>query len=496
MKRKIYLIAIISVFSLLFINSCIEDPNAEFFSPSISLNTPSVLQNSIVLSATIETSSAVVSEVGFIYGRDENLSEAKKVKATVSGKICTSSISDFTDGTYYYRAYAKNGDYMLNTVVESFQVDGLLKEKSALMAIYNATGGTNWVDNTNWGSDKPLGEWYGVTTNANGNVVSITLYTNNLQGKIPSDIGFLEYLEILGLGNDASEEKTNHNNISSIGIENNRNLKEISATRIGLESINIANNEYLTFLALGGNKISNLNITNQSKLDTLYCWGNNLTSLNTSYNPKLLLLDCGSQNITSLDFSNNNLLQYIDCRNSQLSSLSLSNLTNLSELYCLYNELTSIDVSKNKKLLLFDFHDNKIKNIDFSSNKDLLGFSCADNAIKSLDLSHNPKLQQLLCAGNDISSLDLSTLPNITRLSCSENRIATLDITPILNLKDFWCGAQKDGIVIKLKMTEAQRDLWKTKWSTEENNKDVLARSIVKSVGNNEDMGHNDKYEW
>ena len=34
--------------------------------------------------------------------------------------------------------------------------------RGVLVAIYNATGGANWTNNTNWLSDRPIGEWYGV----------------------------------------------------------------------------------------------------------------------------------------------------------------------------------------------------------------------------------------------------------------------------------------------------------------------------------------------
>ena len=43
------------------------------------------------------------------------------------------------------------------------------------MAIYNATDGPNWVDNTNWLTDAPLGEWYGVSTDARGRVFELDL---------------------------------------------------------------------------------------------------------------------------------------------------------------------------------------------------------------------------------------------------------------------------------------------------------------------------------
>lgn len=72
-------------------------------------------------------------------------------------------------------------------------------ERDALVAIYNALGGDNWDNNTNWCSDKPVGEWYGVTTDDNGRVVSLVLQTNHLTGSIPKEIGNLSYLQILNL---------------------------------------------------------------------------------------------------------------------------------------------------------------------------------------------------------------------------------------------------------------------------------------------------------
>ena len=37
-----------------------------------------------------------------------------------------------------------------------------------MVALYNATDGANWTDNTSWLSQEPLDTWYGVTTDANG----------------------------------------------------------------------------------------------------------------------------------------------------------------------------------------------------------------------------------------------------------------------------------------------------------------------------------------
>ena len=67
-------------------------------------------------------------------------------------------------------------------------------EREALIAIYNALDGDHWLDNTNWCSDKPLNQWYGVGTNGSGRVVTLILGWNNLQGHFPVAICNLAHL--------------------------------------------------------------------------------------------------------------------------------------------------------------------------------------------------------------------------------------------------------------------------------------------------------------
>ena len=87
-------------------------------------------------------------------------------------------------------------------------------DRAALVALYNATDGPNWVDSENWLTDAPLGEWYGVDTDASGRVVTLRLggaYRNGeyagpgLSGAIPPEIGALTRLVTLDLhSNDLS----------------------------------------------------------------------------------------------------------------------------------------------------------------------------------------------------------------------------------------------------------------------------------------------------
>ena len=75
----------------------------------------------------------------------------------------------------------------------------LATDRAALEALYDATDGPNWVDSTNWKTDAPLAEWYGVTANTDGRVVGLELNENGLAGELPEELGGLTQLRWLWL---------------------------------------------------------------------------------------------------------------------------------------------------------------------------------------------------------------------------------------------------------------------------------------------------------
>ena len=74
------------------------------------------------------------------------------------------------------------------------------RDREALVALYNSTNGPNWTNSTNWLSVAPLDQWHGVSTDADGRVVGLSLSRNNLRGTIPAEIGKLVRLGSLSLG--------------------------------------------------------------------------------------------------------------------------------------------------------------------------------------------------------------------------------------------------------------------------------------------------------
>ena len=75
-------------------------------------------------------------------------------------------------------------------------------DREALIALYNATDGPNWTNNTNWLSDAPLDEWQGVRIARTGRVSFVWLEANGLSGEIPPEVGHLSKLEELNLANN------------------------------------------------------------------------------------------------------------------------------------------------------------------------------------------------------------------------------------------------------------------------------------------------------
>ena len=70
----------------------------------------------------------------------------------------------------------------------------MITDREALGALYHATDGDNWSRNDGWLTDAPLGEWFGVQVNDEGQIVGLGFSRNNLHGSLPPELGALSEL--------------------------------------------------------------------------------------------------------------------------------------------------------------------------------------------------------------------------------------------------------------------------------------------------------------
>ena len=229
---------------------------------------------------------------------------------TADGKVMTKSNSGLVI----------NRSMVRPTSDVEFVPDEVLGDREALIAFYNATDGPNWTDNTNWCSDEPLDMWYGVTTNGEGRVRSISLVDNGLSGDAGNTLAPLSKLTYLSCGG---------NSLSDLDVSNNTELNSLSCP---------------------DNSLSELDLSNNLVLEYLYCDNNNLSDLDLSGNTALTFLQCPDNNLSELDLSGNVALTELYCYNNNLSELDLSSNTALTYLYCYGNNMTVLDIRNNVDL--------------------------------------------------------------------------------------------------------------------------------------------------
>ena len=81
--------------------------------------------------------------------------------------------------------------------VPLFMLPKQVSDRLALEALYKSCGGAGWVRKGGWMTDAGLGEWDGVTVDAEGRVTELKLGNNNLAGPLPSELQQLSALQML-----------------------------------------------------------------------------------------------------------------------------------------------------------------------------------------------------------------------------------------------------------------------------------------------------------
>lgn len=163
-------------------------------------------------------------------------------------------------------------------------------EYNALLALYNSTGGSNWIYRTGWSTAGPakqdVKDWHGVTVDQFGRVIKLDLPNNNLTGTLPASISGLSYLKELNLdGNEISgsipTSLGNMTGLNQLLLSNNKFTGGIPAQLGSMTSMKYLNISYNP--QLGGTIPSSLG--NLVQLQALLLTYSNLTgSIPSTFN--------------------------------------------------------------------------------------------------------------------------------------------------------------------------------------------------------------------
>ncbi len=129
-------------------------------------------------------------------------------------------------------------------VRQEIEREETFSQRTALLRFYEATDGDNWKENRNWGSDRPLQEWFGIKT-ADGHVTEIVLTGNHLEGNLPDELFELVYLERLVL-----DSPKHHNTFEPELDRDNWNLISGGLNELGPKIGRLRNLKELNFNGL------------------------------------------------------------------------------------------------------------------------------------------------------------------------------------------------------------------------------------------------------
>ena len=217
----------------------------------------------------------------------------------------------------------------------------------ALVALYNSTGGENWLNNENWLSG-PLATWVGVTVD-NARVTGLDLgWDNNLIGELPEEIGNLTAIQWIYISNNENLTGTIP---SSIG--NLVNLETLYLNNCGLSGTipsEISDLHSLIDIDLSFNNFDHSPMPNFGTL--LNLWYLKLEGCNLTGNIPIEVGNCTK--LRSVNLANNNLSGNIP--------ETFEALTFMTECYINNNNLTGnmADLTKLSRLKTLSVNENKL----------------------------------------------------------------------------------------------------------------------------------------
>ena len=224
-------------------------------------------------------------------GRVEETVTLSMTASVISGKTVTLTLATalvYTDGSVkvsYNKPAAGSankladaaGNETASFTDQTVTNNTVASDREALVALYNATGGANWTNNTNWLSNEPLSSWYGVNTTIYGRVTRLYLPENELSGEIPVELGVLADLQELQLhqnrlSGEIPVELGSLTSLTLLYLHQNELSGEIP--------VELGNLTYLQQLDLSQNMLSGeipVELGNLTSLYVLSLWGNELS---------------------------------------------------------------------------------------------------------------------------------------------------------------------------------------------------------------------------
>jgi RHS repeat-associated protein len=266
-----------------------------------------------------------------------------------------------------------------------------IAEANVLKDIYVNMGGASWTNKTNWPTTWPvaptaaqLGTWAGVGV-LNGDVTSLSMQSNNMNGTLPASIGNLSSLRYLWMAYN--------NNISgSIPAE-------------------IGNLTQLVQLALDNNKLSGAIPSSIGNLSNLTHFTLSFNQLSGSIPPTVGQLTA----LQSLQLHGNQLTGTIP--------IEIGNLVNVTSLYLQSNQLSGSIPTGLGNLL----------NLQYL----ILSYNKLSGSIPS-EVGNLTKLKQLTLDGNQLTGsipVTIGNLAELTALTASMNQLSGFIPSSIGNLK-------------------------------------------------------------
>ena len=294
-------------------------------------------------------------------------------------------------------------------------------DRLALVALYNATDGANWTNNTNWLTNEAISEWHGVVTDGEGRVKRLYLGHNELSGEIPPELGNLTNLQALylwenELSGEIPAELGRLTNLQLLYLNRNKLSGEIPAELGRLTNLQLL---YLDQNELSGEIPPELgNLTN---LRALIVWR---TKLSGEIPPELGNLT----NLQSLSLVHNELSGTIPAE--------LGNLTNLQDLHLYDNQLRGeipAELGRLTNLQLLYLNRNELSGEippELGDLTNLRGLDLNGNELRGKippELGRLANLESLYIWSNELSGEippELGDLTNLQGMYLHENKLS------------------------------------------------------------------------